>query len=257
MTERNPKLIVGNWKMNGTIEDTLKLITEIRHKISSADEIVVAPPFTALYSASVILQETAVKLAAQNMFWENEGAYTGEVSGVFLKDLECKYVILGHSERRHVFGETDAQINKKLLAAISLELIPIFCIGETLEQREKGQTEAVIESQIKKGLSHIAMSDVETMVIAYEPVWAIGTGKHALPDDIEKGIYAVRHQVSRLYDAPTADKVHYLYGGSVSPENAKEIFGVKGVDGVLVGGASLVADKFIKIIQAAGGELKL
>ena len=244
-------LIVGNWKMHGTLEETLKLIAGISNKLAASTiDVAIAPPFTTLYSASVVLQETALKLCGQNMHWETEGPFTGEVSGMFLKDVGCSYVILGHSERRRHFHETDEEINRKILAAFAQDLIPIFCIGETLDERKAGKTESVLENQIKKGIVGVPMSDAKNLVLAYEPVWAIGTGHNATPDEIEKSLSFIYNFLSRLYDAPTAGQIPLLYGGSVSPENSKSIFGVKNVGGLLVGGASLNAEKFLKIIES-------
>lgn len=243
-------LIIGNWKMNGTIEESLKMITELRHKLPSGliAEVVIAPPFTALYSAQIVLQETPVKLAAQNMHWETEGPYTGEISGVFLKDVGCTYVLLGHSERRRLFDETDETVNRKVQAALANELVPIICIGETEEERTGGKMEAVLEGQLKKALIGIPMSEIKNLVVAYEPVWAIGTGRTPMPDEIESAHRFIRNVMAKLYDAPTANAIRLLYGGSVTPDNAKEILSVKNVEGLLVGGASLHIEKFLKII---------
>ena len=245
-------LIVGNWKMNGTVEETLKLITELNHKLEGAPlgEVVVAPPFTALYSAQIILQETGIKLAAQDMHWETEGAYTGEISPNFLREIGCTYVLIGHSERRRYAGETDETANRKVHAALAAELIPILCIGETAEERRAAKTEAVLEVQLKKGLREVPMNELKTMVIAYEPVWAIGTGETATREQIEAAHGFIRNNLARRYDAPTANSLRILYGGSVSPDNAKAILETKNVDGLLVGGASLSSDKFVKIIRA-------
>ena len=247
-------LVVGNWKMNGTIEDTLKMLTELRHKLPEASpvEVVVAPPFTSLYTAHVGLQDSAIQLAAQNMYWELEGAFTGEISAVFLKDAGCSHVILGHSERRQYFGETDDAINKKILAALAQELVPIVCIGESLEQRKSGKTEAILELQLKKGLHGIPMNDLKGIVIAYEPVWAIGAGQTATMTEIESALHFIRNVIAKTYDAPTANAIRLLYGGSVTAETAREIFKVKEADGLLVGGASLNIDNFLKIIQSYG-----
>jgi len=245
-------LIIGNWKMNGTLEETLKTITEIRHKLpeNTAAEVVVAPPFTALYTAHVALQETTVRLAAQNMHWETEGAFTGEVSGVFLKDAGCSFVLIGHSERRQYFGETDEAVNRKALTALTLELTPVVCVGETWDQRKAGKTESVIETQLKKGLAGIPMSELGNVVVAYEPVWAIGTGQTAKLEDVESALHFIRNLVAKAYDAPTANAMRLLYGGSVSPETAPDLSKAKELDGFLVGGASLVPEKFLKIIAA-------
>src|SRR3989338_4875273 len=231
--QRTP-LVVGNWKMNGTIEDTLKMLTELRHKLPEASpvEVVVAPPFTSLYTAHVGLQDSAIQLAAQNMYWELEGAFTGEISAVFLKDAGCSHVILGHSERRQQFGETDDAINKKILAALAQELVPIVCIGESLEQRKSGKTEAILELQLKKGLHGIPMNDLKGIVIAYEPVWAIGAGQTATMTEIESALHFVRNVIAKTYDAPTANAIRLLYGGSVTAETAREIFKVKEADGL-------------------------
>ena len=238
--------------MNGTVEESLKLIAELQHKLpQSGVEVVIAPPFTALYSASVILQETAIKLGAQNMHWESEGAFTGEISGIFLKEVGCTFVLIGHSERRQYFGETDANINRKILAALTQEISPVFCIGETLEQRQSKKTESILSNQLKAGLSGVPMGEALPIVIAYEPVWAIGSGKTPTPEEIGETQSFIRNYLAKTYDAPTANQMRLLYGGSVSAENAKDILHSKNVDGVLVGGASLVMDKFLKIIQSA------
>lgn len=245
-------LVVGNWKMNGTVEESLKLITELHHKLEgqSVVEVAVAPPFTALYSVQVILQETPFKLAAQDMHWETEGAFTGEISPVFLKEIGCAYVIVGHSERRRHFGETDETVNHKLQAALAAELSPIFCLGESGDERRTGKTEAVLEAQIKKGIRELQMNDLKELVIAYEPVWAIGTGETATVQQIETAHAFIRNFLAKRFDAPTANAVRILYGGSVTPENAKVIFSAKNVGGLLVGNASLSADKFAKIVRA-------
>lgn len=246
-------LVVGNWKMNGTIEETLRRIYELKQKLgdSSSVDVIIAPPFTALYSAWVVLQETStIKLAAQNLHWETEGPYTGEVSGLFLKDIGCSHVIVGHSERRQYFGETDETVNRKIRTALGNELTPIFCLGETTQQQKAGKTEAVLEAQLRKGLEGLYAAELKDLVIAYEPVWAIGTGQNATPVEIEQAHRFIRHFLMKGYDAPTANRIRLLYGGSVTPDNAASLFQVKNVDGLLVGGASLAVDKFLKIIQA-------
>lgn len=245
-------LIVANWKMNGTVDETLKLITEINHKLEGQPgvEVVIAPPFTSLYSAQIMLQEGSMKLAAQNMHWESEGAHTGEISPNFIKEIGCAYVILGHSERRQQFNETDEMVNRKIRAAITSELDPIFCIGETKAEREKNKTEEVLLRQIKEGLHDLHMNEIKGLVVAYEPVWAIGTGVTATAEQIEKSHTLIRDSLAKRYDAPTANRIRILYGGSVTPENAKQILSVRNVDGVLVGGASLSSEKFVKIIRA-------
>ncbi len=244
-------LIVANWKMYNDISDSIKLVTTLKNIVGEISKVepVLAPPFTSLYSVWVTIQETPFKLAAQNCFWEDEGPYTGEVSAPFLKDLGCDYVILGHSERRMHFGETDEMINKKIHAALSSELTPIFCIGETEKERKENKTFAVLEQQIRRGLNELSMHDLESFVIAYEPVWAIGTGNTATPSQIEEVHTHLRFFLSKLYDAPTANGIRLIYGGSVKPENSKEVMQINHVDGLLVGSASLEAEKFSKIIH--------
>ncbi|MBI1909725.1 MAG: triose-phosphate isomerase [Deltaproteobacteria bacterium] len=244
-------LIVANWKMHGTIGDTLKRLTEFRFKLAETTglEIVFALPFTTLYSAHIALQETDFKTAGQDLYWELEGAYTGEIAGSFLKEAGCQYVLIAHSERRRLFGETDETANKKVRAALMQELIPILCIGETVEERNAGQAMEVLERQLKRALQEIAMTDLKHFVIAYEPVWAIGTGNNATVEQVGEVHSFIRNTLAKIYDAPTADQVRIIYGGSVKPDNAKELLRVKNVEGLLVGGASLVVDQFIKICQ--------
>ena len=210
---------------------------------------VFAPPFTALYSVHVGLSETPFKLAAQNICWELEGAYTGEVSGLFLKEVGCDYVIIGHSERRCLVGETDDLINKKVKAALASELIPILCVGETGEERRKGETAAVLERQLKRDLREVTSREMDPFVIAYEPVWAIGTGETATTEQAAEAMKQIRTTVGRLYDAPLAEKVRLLYGGSVKGENAGALLAQNGIDGLLVGGASLDARQFVEIVK--------
>ncbi len=243
--------VVGNWKMNGTIGETLKMITELSHKLAAEEtEVAIAPPFTALYSAHIALQDSPIQLVAQDLHWESEGAYTGEISGLFLRDVGCAYVIVGHSERRGKFGETDEIVNRKIKAALTHELIPIVCIGESLEERRSGKTETTLEMQLKKCLQEVSMKELREMVIAYEPIWAIGRGEPATVSEIEQSHHFIRDCIGKTYDAPTANGVRLLYGGSVLPENASTLARVKNVDGFLVGGASLTVEKFLKIIKA-------
>jgi triosephosphate isomerase len=187
------------------------------------------------------------------MHWESEGAFTGEISSSFLKEAGCAYVLIGHSERRQYFGETDETVNKKIQAALAAELVPILCIGETQAQRKAGKTEEVLEQQLKKGLQGVPMSDVKPLVVAYEPVWAIGTGITAALQDIEQALHFIHNWLAKAYDAPTAGGIRLLYGGSVSPETSGEMLKVKNVRGLLVGSASLSTDKFLKIISSQGG----
>ncbi len=252
MDSQNQKpLIVGNWKMNQNVTDSIKLVTTLKNMIGENLEVeaVIAPPYTSLYSISIAIQETPLKLAAQNCHWEESGAYTGEVSADFLKDAGCDYVILGHSERRAQFGETDEMINKKVHAALNCEITPILCIGETSKERKSEKTLAVLETQLRRGLMEVNMSDLTNFAIAYEPVWAIGTGDTANPYQIAEAHAYIRNLLGKLYDSPTASGVRLLYGGSVRAENAPEILQINHVDGVLVGGASLNPEQFSKMLQ--------
>lgn len=250
------KIIAGNWKMHKTIKTGSDLISEIKsdllkNPVPDHVTVVVCPPFTSLDSASALLKDSKIGLGAQNMFYETEGAFTGEISGEMLKSVGCKYVILGHSERRTYFGETDEIINKKIKKAFEFELIPIFCIGETLQERENGKTFEVVQRQIEKGLDGINKELASNIIIAYEPVWAIGTGKNATPEQAQEVHNFIRNLLSSLYDKTTADSVVIQYGGSVKPDNAKQLLSQPDVDGALVGGACLKADSFLSIIRAA------
>lgn len=247
-------IIAGNWKMNNTVPEALKLVASLQHHLKTPPdsvEVVVIPPATSLYSVGVALQETSLKLGGQNMFWEDSGAYTGELSGPFLKDVGCDYVVLGHSERRKYFGETNEDINKKIFAALRNDLTPIFCVGESLKEREAGKHFDVIEKQIKEGLNTVHVRDAENIIVAYEPVWAIGTGKTATPEQAQEMHHFIRNLIEKLFDAPTAGKIRILYGGSVKPSNCAEILTQKDVDGALVGGASLDGKDFAEIALAS------
>ncbi len=250
MDTRKP-LIVGNWKMFNTVGDAIKLVTTLKNLIGETPnaEVVLAPPYTSLYSVWVLTQETPLKLAGQNCFWEEEGAYTGEISASFLKDVGCDYVILGHSERRKYFGETDEIINKKLQTALNAELTPIFCIGENEAERRENKTFQVLENQLRKGLRELGMHDLENFVIAYEPVWAIGTGNTATPAQAGEVHSFIRNFLAKMYDAPTANNIRLLYGGSVKPENTALLLEASHIDGLLVGGASLQPDQFARIAR--------
>jgi len=239
--------------MNGTIGESLKLVTVLMQSLKApiGCEAAVAPPFTALYSVGVTLQESEYQLAAQDCFWENAGAYTGEISPVFLKDLSCSYVLVGHSERRQFFGETDAAVNRKIDAALRNDLKPVCCVGETLDQYNAKETYTVIERQIKQALVGIGARDLESIVIAYEPIWAIGTGKTATSGYAAEVHAFIRNLLGKLYDAPTADLVRIIYGGSVKTSNAEELLRESQIDGLLVGGASLDGEQFAQIIKAA------
>lgn len=243
-------IIAGNWKMNNTPSDTKVFINSLKQKKLSEDvEKIIATPFTSLYLANELLNNTDIKLGAQNMYFEDRGAFTGEVSGQMLKDLNVSYVIIGHSERREIFNESDELLNKKVKAAISEELSPILCCGETIEEREAQKHQEKIKNQITKDLEGISEKDLDKLVIAYEPIWAIGTGKTASPEDAEEMCKYIREILEELYSKDLADNIRILYGGSVKPENVKEIMAKENVDGALVGGASLKVDSFTSLIN--------
>jgi triosephosphate isomerase len=242
-------LIAGNWKMNKTVGEAVKLCEDLRLLVKDVidREILVCPPFTALYSVSKIVENTRINIGGQNMFYEEKGAFTGEISPIMLKDVGCSYVILGHSERRHIFGEDDELIAKKVFSAVKHDLIPILCVGELLEEREEGKTFEVVRKQIKEGLKYLSRDD--NFVIAYEPVWAIGTGKTATPEMAQEVHRFIRLEISELFGHEKAESVRILYGGSVKPENISGLMKMADIDGALVGGASLDAESFAKIVM--------
>lgn len=244
-------LIAGNWKMHGTQTEAEHLLSTLKTLIGRpADrEVVIAPPFTALEIASRLLAGTSIRLAAQNLFWELQGAFTGEISGPMLKDLGCSHVILGHSERRQYFGETDDQVAQKVRAAQRDGLIPIVCVGETLEQRERGETVALITRQVRAALHGQEKSAFTSLIVAYEPVWAIGTGRTATPIQAQEVHAVIRTTLAELSDHSTAEMVRLLYGGSVKPDNVDSLMAEADIDGTLVGGASLQAEAFARIVQ--------
>ena len=247
--KRRP-LIAGNWKMHKTVPETLAYIEAFKPLVAGVDDrdIMLAPPFTALDAAQRALEGTNIALGAQNCHWEEEGAFTGEVSPRMLADLGVTYVILGHSERRHIFGETDEMIRRKLEAALRHELIPILCIGERLEEREAGKTLSVLERQLKEGLKGLSASDLKDLVVAYEPVWAIGTGKTATPEQAEEAHAFCRKLLAGMFGEEFAERTRILYGGSVKPENVVGLMARPDIDGALVGGASLKPDVFARIV---------
>lgn len=248
------KVIAGNWKMNNDLHGTVSLISDLKKELNGKNveaEVIICPPFTSLETASTLLKDSVIKLGAQNMYFEESGAFTGEVSVSMLKSVGCEYVILGHSERRTIFNESDQVINKKIKTAIKFGLKPIFCIGETLEEREKGIAFKVVETQIQNGLKDLSESDLSNLIIAYEPVWAIGTGRNATPQQAQEVHQFIRGLISKLYSANFARQLVIQYGGSVKADNAKELLSQPDIDGALVGGACLKADSFIKIIEAA------
>jgi triosephosphate isomerase len=243
-------IIAGNWKLNKTISEAVVLTTALKALVVDATgvEIIVAPPFTALAAVSDTIAESNIHLAAQDVYSEDSGAFTGEVSAPMLKDVGCDYVIIGHSERRQFFGETNESVNQKTKAALAHDLKPIICVGEQLEEREAGQTEAVIKSHVTGGIAGLSAADLLSCVIAYEPVWAIGTGKTATPAQAQEVHNFIRSLLTKGYSAEVASQICIQYGGSVKPENAVELMSQPDVDGALVGGASLEAESFAKIV---------
>ena len=244
-------VIAGNWKMNKTVAEAVALASEIKEKVAGVEnvKIIVCPVFTAVKSVADVLKGTNVKVGAQDMYWETSGAFTGEVSGEMLKEAGAEYVIIGHSERRQYFGETNETVNKKLKKALSIGLKPIVCIGETLADREAGNTEAVVEKQVREGFVGLTAEEMKGTIIAYEPVWAIGTGKTATADQAEAVHAFVRNLVSQLWDKETADAVVIQYGGSMKPENVASLLAQPDLDGGLIGGAALKADSFEKLVK--------
>jgi triosephosphate isomerase len=245
--------IAANWKMYKTVPEAvayLKTFTELVKDITDV-EVVVAPPFTALYAAAEMAKHTNVGVSAQDLHWEREGAFTSGISAAMVKDTGAEYVIIGHSERRRVFGDTDEAVNKKLMAALAADLTPIVCVGETLEERDGGQMMAVLDRQVREGLKGLSADQVAAIVIAYEPVWAIGTGRNATPAQAGEAHAAIRARLAEWWSADAAAQCHILYGGSVKPDNVKDLMALPDVDGALVGGASLDPQSFFKIVQGA------
>ena len=243
------KVIAGNWKMNMLPNEAMAFIENIVPVIKNTkNEVILCVPYTDLFYSLLTAQDTNIKIGAQNMHWEESGAYTGEVSAKMLKSINVEYVIIGHSERRQYFAETDETVNLKIKTAIKNELKPIVCVGETLEQRESGKAEEIITTQTKLALEGIDKNDISKIILAYEPIWAIGTGKTATSEDANNSIKAIRKKVSELCGEQIANEIIILYGGSVKTENAKELFSTSDIDGGLVGGASLKVEDFSKII---------
>ncbi|HEX7797157.1 MAG TPA: triose-phosphate isomerase [Vicinamibacterales bacterium] len=242
--------IAANWKMYKTVSEAVVFAKELRADVKDvADvEIVIAPPFTAIHPVAEALRNSNIGVAAQNMSWEREGAFTGEVCASMLKEAGAEYVILGHSERRRLFGETDAIVNRKLVAAYAAGLWPIMCVGETLEERERNETHAVLDHQLKFGLDGMSGEQIGDLVIAYEPVWAIGTGKTATAAQAQEAHHHIRGRLRQWFGADAAEKCHVIYGGSVKPDNIAELMREPDVDGGLVGGASLNVRSFADIV---------
>lgn len=243
-------IIAGNWKMNNTISQSIKLIEEIKeHRLDEKVESVVAVPFTNLNEVKKAIAGTNIKLSAQNMHWEDNGAYTGEISPTMLKEIGIDYCILGHSERRQYFNEQDEMVNKKAKVALKYNIKPIICVGETLEQKEKGIEKEIVKDQVLKALEDINIESIKDIVIAYEPIWAIGTGKTASSDDANNMLGFIRDTIGNKYNEEAKDNIRLQYGGSVKPDTIKELMGKENVDGALVGGASLVAEDFVKLVN--------
>jgi triosephosphate isomerase len=253
------KIVAANWKMNMTQAESARYVESLLLDLGDiADvEVVIIPPFTAIAKVTELLEKAQnIKVGAQNMHWERNGPFTGEISAALLRDLFVRYVILGHSERRTLFGETDEIVNRKVRAAHEATLRPIVCIGETLEQRDKGNVEKILAFQLRGSLKHLGEKELHETVIAYEPVWAIGTGRNATPAQAQEAHAFIRHTLCEMSDETTADRIRIQYGGSVKPDNAHELMLQPDIDGALVGGASLEAHSFAEIVNAAREEGK-
>lgn len=246
----NPPLVVGNWKMHGTPSEASSLARHIRKGTTGIKkvDVVLAPPFTALTKVHEILRGSKIQLAGQNLHWQTEGAFTGEISPKMLRDSGCRFVIIGHSERRHLFHEGDQDVAKKIVASLQAGLAPILCVGETLQERRKGSTARVVTRQLRIALKGITKSVIQRIEIAYEPVWAIGTGHHATPDQVRRVHGLIRNFLRKRFGKKPGEQNRILYGGSVRPDNAAELARVPDVNGVLVGGASLKPKDFLRII---------
>lgn len=244
------KVIAGNWKMNMLPNEAIKFIEDLTPLVKDTEnEVILCVPYTDLFYALLTAQGTNIKIGAQNMHFEESGAYTGEVSAKMLKSINVEYVIIGHSERRQYFNETDETVNKKIKSAFANELKPIVCVGETLEERETGKTAEIITKQTELALEGLTNEQVANTIIAYEPIWAIGTGKTATSEDANNSIKEIRRKIEEIYGQETASRVIIQYGGSVKSSNAKELFEMSDIDGGLVGGASLKAEEFSKIVN--------
>jgi triosephosphate isomerase len=251
MNKTRKPIIAGNWKMNKTTAEARDLATKLAPLVSGAKdrEIVLAPAFTALQTVAEAIKGTNMSLAAQNLHWEEKGAFTGEISAEMLLDLGCKYVIIGHSERRQIFGETDEGVNRKVKQALKKGLLPIMCVGETLAEREAGKLNEIINRQVTGGLKDVSVDDMKKIVIAYEPVWAIGTGKTATPEQAQEVHALIRQKVKALYNAEIGEGLRIQYGGSVTPDNVSALMAKPDIDGALVGGASLKPESFAALVN--------
>ena len=243
-------IIAGNWKMNKTSKETKELLTDLLPLVADAQcEVVVCVPFTDIAMAKRLTKKSNVKVGAQNVHWAESGAFTGEISGAMLKELKVDYVVIGHSERRQYFGETDETVNLRVAAALKNKIRPIVCVGETLEERETGRTEDVLYRQITQGLKGFKSKDFDKIVIAYEPVWAIGTGKTATKEEANETIGYIRNTIAKKFSKLIAEKVRIQYGGSMNPKNASDLMSMPEIDGGLIGGASLKAEDFSKVVK--------
>lgn len=244
------KVIAGNWKMNMLPNEAISMITELAPLVKDTEnEVILCVPYTDLFYALLTAQDTNIKIGAQNMHFEEKGAFTGEVSGPMLKSIGVEYVIIGHSERRQYFAETDETVNKKIKAAFANDLKPIVCVGESLEEKESGKTAEIITNQTKLALEGLTNEQVRNTIIAYEPIWAIGTGKTATSEDANNSIKCIRNKIAEIYGEDVAQDVIIQYGGSVKSSNAKELFETSDIDGGLIGGASLKSEEFSKIVN--------
>jgi triosephosphate isomerase len=250
MNERRP-FIAGNWKLNTRIHSGEELVRKLCPLVSDVTEvdIVIAPPFTTIFHLTGIVANTPIRLSAQNLFWEDHGAFTGEISPRMVVDIGCEFVIVGHSERRQYFHETDETVNKRVIAALETGLSPIICVGEQLKEREDGQAIETVTGQLRGALKGVLEDMMWQVIIAYEPVWAIGTGKVASPEDAQEIHKALRDLIEELYNAETAERTRIIYGGSVKPDNIANLMAMEDIDGALVGGASLDAESFAKIVK--------
>jgi triosephosphate isomerase (TIM) len=252
------KIVAANWKMNMTLGESARFVESFLLDVGDIRDvdIVIIPPFTAIAKVTELLEKKAqsIRVGAQNMHWERNGAFTGEISAALLRDLFVHYVVLGHSERRRLFGETDEIVNKKVRAAHEATLRPIVCVGETLEQRDRGNVEKILSIQLRGSLKDLTEKELQETVIAYEPVWAIGTGRNASPQQAQEAHAFIRHTLGKMSDEATAERIRIQYGGSVKPENARDLLSQPDIDGALVGGASLDPRSFAQIVKAACNE---
>jgi triosephosphate isomerase len=243
-------IIAGNWKMNMNLKETTQFVNDLKEQVANTDvEVVICPPYTLLYTLKELTKGTNIKIGSQNMHWEEKGAFTGEISPLMLNDLDIEYCIIGHSERRQYFGETNESVNKKIISALKYGIKPILCVGETLEERNAGETERLIKTQISEAFKGINEQDAIKIVVAYEPIWAIGTGETATPEQANSVIAYIREILKGLYNEAISEEIRIQYGGSVKPNNIVDLMDQDDIDGALVGGASLKAESFSEIVN--------